>query len=238
VENILQSCLTRAGKHREQYEQEKGRLAAGGGPQEVQHKAVADLEMDLIKLNDELIGRLVAVASVEQIERAADAGFQAPQYLDPKPRPEVGYTAPPFKLSTHEKETADLEALRGKVVVLHFWASWCSYCKKSLPEIQKLHEAIKDNPHVKLYGINCRQRPGGTEPLELAKELGCTYPLILAGDAAATEYEVKSFPVLFIVGPDGKIIHMERGFKTEVKERLVPVIEKALRQADAQKAAA
>lgn len=238
AEGILQNCLTRASRSREQYEKAAGGQAQIQPSEKAKRSAAADLEKSLIKLNDELIGRVVSLAPLERVEQAADAGFKAPPFMDPSSRPEVGYQAPPFKLSTAEGKAVELDALYGKVVVLHFWASWCGYCKKALPEIQKLYEATKDNPRVKLYGINCRQRPGNPDPSEVLKQNGCTYPQLVSGDPVGTLYEAKSFPVLFIIGPDGKILNVERGFKTEVKERLVPIIEKALRQADAQKPAA
>jgi thiol-disulfide isomerase/thioredoxin len=219
TDRILQYCLSRAKQLRERH--------AAGGDTSAGETAGSKLEVSLKKLNDQLLDRIDALATVEQVENAAKAGFKSPERLDPTPKPEVGFAAPPFSLKTPQGQTVSLDSLRGKVVVLHFWAPWCGFCKKAMPGIQKLHETLKDEPRVAIYGVVGSEK-GKSDPVALAKEKGCTYDLLLKGAATALQYGVKGYPTLFIVGADGKIIHHERGAKPEQDTRLVPIIKKAL----------
>jgi len=219
TDRVLQYCLSRAKKLRERH--------AAGGDMSAGETASSKLEVSLKKLNDQLLDRIDALATVEQITNAAKAGFQSPERLDPTPKPEVGFAAPPFALKTPQGQTVSLDSLRGKVVVLHFWAPWCGFCKRAMPGIQKLHETLKNEPRVVIYGVVGKER-GKSDPVSLAKEKGCTYDLLLKGAATALQYGVKGYPTLFIIGADGKIILKERGAKPNQDTRLVPIIRKAL----------
>ncbi len=218
---ILEYCLSKAKALRARH--------AAGGATPAGGAGGSKLEVGLKKLNDQLLDRIDSLASVEHILKAAEAGFKSPERLDPTPRPVVGFAAPPFSLKTPAGQTVTLESLRGKVVVLQFWAPWCGYCKKVMPEIQKLHETLKDDPRVAIYGVVGKER-GKSDPVALAKQKGCTYDLLLKGAATASQYAVQGYPTLFIIGPDGKIIHKERGAKAKQGTRLVPIIKKALGQ--------
>jgi thiol-disulfide isomerase/thioredoxin len=224
----LQNCLARAETQRRRYDETSQNAEKAKDPA-AKEKAQADLKAALEKLRDEFLQRVDSIASIEQIQKAAKAGFQSPARLNPTPRPDVGFQAPPFALKAPDGRMVSLEGLRGKVVVLHFWASWCGYSKKSLPEMAKVYEAVKDKPGVVVYGVNCRQKPDGPDPIAMAKENGCLYAQLLKGDDVSNAYDVKGFPTLFAVGPDGKVIFKERGFKVEVAPRLVPVIDEALK---------
>ncbi len=225
---ILEHCLSHAAKLRERSAAVVQSTEAAGNSA-MAEKARSELDVGLRKLNDQLLGRIDALASIVQIQAAAAAGFKSPERLDPTPKPEVGHKAPDFALKTPQGQTVSLDSLRGKVAVLQFWAPWCGFCKKAMPEIQKLHETLKDDPRVAIYAIVGRER-GKSDPIEVAKAKGCTYDLLLHGAATASLYQVKGYPTLFIVGPDGKIIHKERGAKPKQGTRLVPIIKKALQQ--------
>lgn len=224
---VLRSCLTRASDRRErgQAEINQARQKKEAGAEQ---KAREELQAALDKLDDECLGRIEAVASIEQINKAEKAGFESPMKKRPRVLPEVGYLAPPFELKGADGKPVSLASLRGKVVILHFWATWCGFCKKSMPEIQNLQEAVKDKPDVVLLGINASQRPNNPDPVAFAKEQGCTYTILVGGDSVSGAYQVQGFPTMYVIGRDGSIIHKERGAQPEVARRLMPLIEKAL----------
>jgi len=224
---VLLSCLTRATDSRGQYEANLAK-AKQSKDAAAEQKARKDLETALGKLNDECLGRIEAVASLEQLKKAEAAGYLSPSRKNPKPRPEVGFMAPPFELKGPDGKAVTLEGLRGKVVVVQFWATWCGFCKKAAPEIQKLHEAVKDKTDVVIYAVNCRQRPNHPDPPTFLKEMGCTYNVLLNGDDVAAAYAVQGYPTMYVIGRDGKIVHKERGAQADLATRLVPIIEKAL----------
>jgi len=216
AQRILESCLTRAAMAKKQPD---------GNPGDAQK--AAEPGDRLRRLDDELIGRIDALASLKQIQDAAAKGFKSPKYREPPVPPDVGRPAPDFQLTDGSGKPVKLASLRGKVVVLQFWATWCGFCKKAMPEIQKLQETFKDDPSVVIYGINCAQRPNNPKPEDVLKEQKYTYGLLLNGDGVAELYDVHGYPALFVVGPDGKIVEKQSGAQPDQAAKLTTIIQKA-----------
>ena len=223
VQVILATCLKRATSLR-------AREKAATSDKEKKAASLA-----LRKLNDQVVGRIKSLASIEVVLAAEEAGFKAPPLLDPTPAPEVGKHAPNFTLTGADGKPIALKSMRGKTVILHFWASWCGYCKRSLPEIKKIHEALKGDDSVVIWGINCRFKPKNDDPKEYFKENGYDWDLFLKGDSVARLYEVKGYPTTYVVGPDGKIIFKERGAKADPASRILPVVKKAAKKPNTKK---
>ena len=135
---------------------------------------------------------------------------------------EVGTTAPDWQLIGAEGKPHSLSSYRGKVVVMDFWATWCGPCTKVMPRIQKLHQKLADKGVV-VFGVNSWENGNA---IALMKEKRYTYELLLNGEQIAEAYKVTSLPVVYIVGPDGKIIYCHQG---EDQKDLSEVIEKYLR---------
>ncbi|TVQ60388.1 MAG: TlpA family protein disulfide reductase [Phycisphaerales bacterium] len=121
--------------------------------------------------------------------------------------------APEFELETPEGETVRLSDLRGRVVVLDFWGTWCLPCKLSSPLVQKLHEDYEGKP-VTVLGLAVRERDL-SKPAEYMDENGYTYTILLEADDVATEYRVRAYPSFVVIGPEGELLHMARGFHPE-----------------------
>jgi thiol-disulfide isomerase/thioredoxin/outer membrane lipoprotein-sorting protein len=157
-------------------------------------------------------------------------GYRMQAYQAPKPsrtRPallEVGSEAPDWTLPTADGKQVELKSLRGKVVILDFWATWCGPCKRAMPGIQKLHEHYKDKP-VEFIGVNCWER--GDAPAFM-KEKKYTYGLLLEGDDVAKAYHVNGIPTFYVIGTDGKIVHRASGFNKDLEARLARIIDGAL----------
>ncbi len=138
---------------------------------------------------------------------------------------EVGAAAPDWELETPEGKTVSLQSLRGQIVLLDFWATWCGPCKSAMPGLQKLHEKFEGKP-VKIIGISCKERGG--DPAAYMKKQGFTYGLLVDGTKVADKYHVSGIPTFYIVGPDGKIIHVAVGFVPGRDDELAEIIEKHL----------
>ncbi len=141
----------------------------------------------------------------------------------------VGQAAPNWELKTADGKMITLESLRGNVVVLDFWATWCGPCRMAMPGLQKLHEHFKDKP-VKVLGVNCRERNRKANPATFAKSQGLTYTQLLNGNAVASAYGVRGIPCLFVIGKDGKVLRAVAGFNPMMEVEIGALIEKQLAQ--------
>lgn len=137
----------------------------------------------------------------------------------------VGEVAPNWTLSDAKGKSHSLSDYRGKVVVLDFWATWCSKCASLMPQLEELHRKYKDKGVVVL-GVNLLEE-GNNDPAKMMRDKGMTYKILLKGDALASEYGVKSVPAIYVIGTDGKVIYFQAGAE---HGGLANVIEKALPQ--------
>ena len=135
----------------------------------------------------------------------------------------VGTTAPDWQLMGAEGDAHSLSSYRGKVVVMDFWATWCVPCTAVMPRIQKLHQKFADKGVV-VFGVNAWENG---DAIALMKEKRYSYELLLHGEKIADAYKVTTLPVVYIVGPDGKIIY---GHEGEDQKDLAAVIEKYFKE--------
>jgi peroxiredoxin len=145
---------------------------------------------------------------------------------DAPPLLEAGSEAPEWELSTPDGKTVSLKSLRGNVVVMDFWATWCGPCKIAMPGVQKLHEQFEGKP-VKVFGISTWERGDPVaDPVEYMKGKKYTYGLLVKGDKVAEAYQVNNIPTFYVIGPDGKILHASTGFEESKEAKIAEVIEK------------
>lgn len=155
--------------------------------------------------------------SESQLALAVPEGFKVEQAKEPEARkgvaiikqagPQSGGPAPDWTLKDAEGKDVTLSDLRGKVVVMDFWATWCPPCRAVMPSLQKLHEKYKDQG-VLVLGMNCWESGDAKAHM---KENGFTYGLMLNADEVAKAYGVNAIPTLVVVGPDGKVAHRSVG---------------------------
>lgn len=112
-----------------------------------------------------------------------------------------------------------LAKLRGKVVVVEFWATWCPPCRQTIPHLNRLHNAYKDRGVVLLSLTD--QAAHEVEPF--AREMQMTYPVGF-GSATGGAYGVSSIPHAIVIGRSGKV-----AWEGHPMTDLDKAIEKALR---------
>jgi thiol-disulfide isomerase/thioredoxin len=97
---------------------------------------------------------------------------------------------------------ATLASLKGKIVLLDFWATWCGPCIASIPHTNELAEKFKDK--VVIVGV-CHPR-GGEDMAKMVKEKGIKYPVCLdTTGATAKAYAVNGYPDYYIIDATGKL---------------------------------
>jgi len=137
------------------------------------------------------------------------------------PAPRVSHPAPDFTLTTTDGETLTLSELKGKPVLLNFWATWCPPCRAEMPYIQAAHEAYKG---AGLVVVAVDVQEGREKVSQFARELGLTFPLALdTTGQVGTTYQVRAFPTSFFIDREGIIRSTFTGPMTS------PVLEERLR---------
>lgn len=113
-------------------------------------------------------------------------------------------TATNFSLKNASGDTVSLADFAGKPVVVHFWATWCPYCKKLQPGLEKLRLANANNDLVML-AISFNEDEGADPAGTLtARNIGI--PTLLNGDKVAADYGVQGTPTTVFISRDGKIV--------------------------------
>ena len=130
---------------------------------------------------------------------------EAPQKL-------VGGLAPDFELRDLEGHEVRLADLRGKVVLLDFWGTWCGYCREALPMIELLHRSLKDKG-LAVYGISSED-PGGAR--EYLRKHGYTMSSLAdPEEEAVSRYHVQSWPTTVLIDRQGKVSYYQAGHEPE-----------------------
>jgi len=119
----------------------------------------------------------------------------------------VGAKAPDWALKNPSGETVTLSSLRGQIVVMDFWVTWCPQCRVLMPEVQKMHQDYQGRP-VKVLGINLWE-PG--DAVEHMKKHGYTYDVLLRGEPVADLYKIWWQPAMFVIGADGTVLYADNG---------------------------
>ncbi|MGQ8336185.1 TlpA family protein disulfide reductase [Sunxiuqinia sp. A32] len=159
-------------------------------------------------------------SSQEVKEIPAEYGFKV----------EIGQTVPNFEIVLPSGEKTSMAALRGKVVMLQFTASWCGVCRQEMPHIEKeIWQKHKENPDFELFGIDLDEPADKVK--DFAKQIPVSYPIALdpAGDIFY-KFTKKGSGVTrnVIVDKDGKIAFMTRLFKEDEFQEMKEVIEELL----------
>ena len=111
--------------------------------------------------------------------------------------------APEFSLPDLEGNQVLLSALRGRVVVVDFWATWCAPCVFQIPVLNAFHEQHAADGVVVL-GISV-DLDGAGVVRDFAEEHGVKYPILLGDESLAREFGALGFPSLFVIAPDGSV---------------------------------
>ncbi|MFT7419946.1 MAG: thiol-disulfide isomerase/thioredoxin [Algoriphagus sp.] len=129
-----------------------------------------------------------------------------------------GTMAPDFDLVNLSGQKVKLSELRGKTVIIDFWATWCGPCIKSFPGMKQAQDKYADNKDVEFLFINTFERvpqdQWKTHVQSFVDKRNYQYlnPVLDFGNSTALAYGVEGIPAKFCIGPDGTIKHKSTGF--------------------------
>ncbi|MCI0696717.1 redoxin domain-containing protein [candidate division KSB1 bacterium] len=129
----------------------------------------------------------------------------------------VNKPAPDFSARNLAGESVQLAQLKGKVVVLDFWATWCGPCKAAFPYVQKVYEKYKNDPDVVILAVNTWERESGAEKEKLVKKFlednKYTFPVVYDEASVVEKYKVEGIPTQFFIDRKGVIQFKAVGFE-------------------------
>ena len=160
----------------------------------------------------------LAVLAVSLAPQTADSQLPAIRFVkDPDP-------APTFKLKDLDGKEVTLEAYKGKVVLLNFWATWCGPCRAEIPSLIQLQAKYKDQ--MQILGMNVDDEDE-TEVRAVAQGEGINYPIVMTSPQVRMAYGgISALPTVFIVNTEGRVVQKHIGlfnpvlFETEVRALL------------------
>jgi peroxiredoxin len=123
-----------------------------------------------------------------------------------------GSTAPAFALPRLKGGAPiSLADLRGRVVLLNFWATWCKPCEEEMPAMQRLHEALAPEG-FELVSVSVDE--DASEVARFVERLGLTFPVLMDSDQkVAHAYQTFRFPETLLIDRDGRVVERYVGPK-------------------------
>ncbi len=154
-----------------------------------------------------LLGLLVVQACTPSAQTIRDGGQEATIGV------KVGDLAPDFTLTDLEGNLLRLSDLRGKVVFINFWATWCPPCRAEMPEIEAIHQEYKDKGVV-VIGLDILESEDEVRQFVEQGGYSWTFVIDTTGEVAAS-YNVTAIPKSFFIDREGIIRAVNIGAMTK-----------------------
>ena len=161
--------------------------------------------------------QLMTAPTAQQTEAAEEQTLPTQQQTQPaaestEPSETVDMTAPDFTVYDGEGNPVTLESLRGKPVILNFWATWCGYCVMEMPDFQTMYDTYGEQIHFMMVNVT----DGYQETQEAASgfitEKGFSFPVYYDLElSAAAAYGVNAMPATYFIGENGDLVAYGQG---------------------------
>jgi thiol-disulfide isomerase/thioredoxin len=163
------------------------------------------------------IGLVLAGAAAAGVARAAaDAPLAA------------GAPAPTFQLGSSDGKAVDLAGLKGKVVMINFWASWCGPCRKEMPILEQLNKQYR-NKGLALIGVNVE--PDSKAAMDWLKATPVSFPILFDTESRVSKlYQVAGMPNTVILDRKGTVRYIHRGYQAGAENEYLDQIRQLIRE--------
>jgi peroxiredoxin len=139
-----------------------------------------------------------------------------------------GQAAPEFTLKSLKDKNLSLKELRGQVVMINFWATWCGPCRQEIPALNTLYEKYRNAGFV-LLGVNVDSESANA--IQMISRLKATYPILFDTDKRTSVlYQVSAMPTTVLIDRDGKVRHIQKGYVTGVESKYQVQIRELLKE--------
>lgn len=185
------------------------------------------MSWDPLLLNDRLWKLLVASVIVAALAwmlatRPASSGEAAPPASVKE-----GFSAPDFTLPTLDGGNVNLSALRGQVVIINFWTTWCPPCRVEMPALNRVYARYRESGLL-LLGVNSTVQDDEQAVRRFVSEEGLSFPVLLDRDGEVSRlYRLQALPTTVFVGRDGIIAAVVIGgplSEAAIESRIRPLL--------------
>lgn len=119
--------------------------------------------------------------------------------------PQEGFLAPDFTLDALDGQQVMLSTLRGKVVLINLWASWCPPCRAEMPAIDKVYQANRSRG-LEVLAVDATNQDSEADARAFVQQLGLTFPILLdRGGSVGQRYLLRALPTSFFIDRRGII---------------------------------
>lgn len=156
-------------------------------------KAISNITLSVIILTAGLVWIWVSKAPPGSV---SSSGIPAPQ---------AGFQAPDFELTSLEGKTYRLSDLRGRPLLVNFWASWCAPCRSEMPAMERVYQQYREQGFL-ILAVNSTHQDQASKAGAFTAELGLSFPILLDQDGSISGlYRVRALPSSFFIDERGTI---------------------------------